>query len=112
MTVVVSTAAEADAERAVAIYNAKPGRHGPAVAEEIAKAYDWIGENPRLCSPFEYGPPGVELRVYHIRRFDLIVVFEVREFEAVVQSVVHANRPPDRWLSRTTDPSHPPGAPS
>jgi hypothetical protein len=100
MKVVVSTVVEADAVRAVNIYNGKPGRYGPVVTDEIAKAYDRIGENPRLFSPFEYGPPGTELRVYHIRRFDLIDLFEVLKHEVVIQSVVHANRPPEKWITR------------
>ena len=106
MKVVVSNVAAADAERTVDIYNAKSGRYGPAVAEEVARAYVRIAENPRQYSPFEYGPAGVEMRVYHIRRFDLIVLFEVRKNDVVIHSVVHANMPPQKWITRS-DPTPP-----
>ena len=95
-----------DVAPAVRFYNAKPGRYGPAVAEEVARAYVRIAENPRQYSPFEYGPAGVEMRVYHIRRFDLIVLFEVRKNDVVIHSVVHANMPPQKWITRS-DPTLP-----
>src|SRR5438552_3485710 len=107
MKAIVSQEAREDVARAVRVYNAKPGRYGDAIRSEFRHAVSDIAANPRMHSPFEYGPPGVELRVYHIRRFDLCVIFQVREHDVRIVNVVHANRPPERWLTRTDPPPLP-----
>jgi plasmid stabilization system protein ParE len=99
--VIVPREAREDVARAVRVYNTKPGRYGAAIRSEFRTAVSDIAANPRLYSPFEYGPPGLELRVYHIRRFDLCVIFQVRDRDVRIVGVVHANRPPERWLTRT-----------
>ena len=69
---VISSGAWEDLARAVRAYNAKPDRYGSAIRSEFRAAVSAIAKNPRWHSPLEFGPPDVELRVYHIRRFDLL----------------------------------------
>jgi plasmid stabilization system protein ParE len=101
MKAIVSQEARQDVARAIRIYNAKPGRFGPAIRAEFRMAVSEIAECPRLYSPFEYGPPGLELRVYYIRRFDLCVIYQVREKDVRIVNVVHANMPPEKWITRS-----------
>jgi hypothetical protein len=95
-----------DVAPAVRFYNAKPGRYGAAIRSEFRKAVSDVAANPRLYSPFEYGPPGVELSVYHIRRFAMCVIYQVLEKDVRIVTVVHANMPPEKWITRS-DPTPP-----
>jgi ParE toxin of type II toxin-antitoxin system, parDE len=102
----ITTEAWDDVARAVRVYNAKPGRYGSAIRSEFRAAVRAIAENPRSHPLGEWGPSDAEVRIYHIRRFDLLVIYEVRKRDVLILSLVHANMPPEKWLARP-DPTPP-----
>jgi plasmid stabilization system protein ParE len=73
---------------------------GAEFAEELRGAVAAITAQPRLHSPTEDGPEGMDTREYFIRRFGYRVIYAIIEEEVVVVAIVHAHRRPERWQSR------------
>ncbi len=79
-----------------------PG-YGLAFAQELSKAIDEIVVTPRLFSPTEDGPTGIETREFFIARFLQRVIFMIEDDTITILAVVHARRRPGSWTDRLTE---------
>jgi plasmid stabilization system protein ParE len=61
---------------------------------------DAVAANPRMYSPAENAPPGIEVRYYFLPRTSYRIVYVVLPTETVVLALAHGRRGTDPWLSR------------
>ena len=100
MSATVSEAALGDADRAVRMYNGRPGKHGGAFRAEFRSAVRRIAADPRRFPPVEDAPAGREYRELLIDRFGQRVIFRMDGDAARVVAVIHVSAAPTRWHRR------------
>lgn len=104
-------AAREDARRAGDRLDREQRGFGARFAALFRGAVAAIRADPRLYSPTEDGPEGVETREFFIKVFEYRVVYAVWNNEAVIVAVIHAARPPGLWLPRLGDVTTPEDSP-
>ena len=100
MNVRVTAGARLDALQTEARLEREQAGFGTAFADQFEAAVAAIRATPRLHSPTEDGPEGVETREVFIARFNQRVIFVVTDGEAVILTITHAHRRPGAWVSR------------
>ena len=103
MNLRTTPSADADvATLAAQLESVWPGRGARFLA-----AYRNAAENielfPQMYSLTEDGVPGVEVRNAPLERFELRIVYVVRESEAVIVAVTHGRRAAGLWHDRLTE---------
>ena len=73
---------------------------GLAFSALFDAAADRCRDTPRLFSPTDYGPDGVETREVFMPRFNQRVIYAVTDAEVVILAVVHAHSRPGAWTDR------------
>lgn len=76
--------------------------YGRRFLDALAKTYTSIQEFPTSYARWEFGGRGRHLRRAVLRKFQVVVVFEVRESldEVEVVAVFHGRRNPRYWMKR------------
>jgi plasmid stabilization system protein ParE len=85
-------AARAELRRAVERYNSEAPGIGAALATEVERAVQRIGEFPQLGSPYLVGTRRVILR-----RFPFSIVYRLEGPDVVIVALAHHRRRPGYW---------------
>jgi plasmid stabilization system protein ParE len=105
MSFVVGSQAREDVAEIAEFMDGKTAGRGELFIDAVERAYAAIEAKPRMQSPADDGPPGVEAREHLVRGFRYRVVFVVAGDDVTVLSVAHVNKKPRHWHDRLpTDP--------
>ena len=101
MKLVVRPEAEVEANQAAAWYEERQAGLGISFMAELEESFKTIESNA-------FGQPELEFAEFEnagfrrctLRRFPYLVLFTIRENEAVVVAIAHTSRKPDYWTDR------------
>jgi plasmid stabilization system protein ParE len=70
---------------------------GPAFKLALCRAWEDIARTPRRFAKLETNQTDRDIRRVILRRFNYLVIYEIKNAEPLVLAVMHASRQPDSW---------------
>jgi len=92
--------AEDELREAMLYYEERQAGLGADFHERVAETIRAIGEDPLRYPVYEGKRLRLEFRRVLVRGFPYIVVYQVREGEALIVAVAHTSRDPGYWENR------------
>ena len=103
MNFLVGPGAREDVAEIAEYIESRTAGRGEEFVAAVERAYTAIELQPRMHSPADDGPAGLEAREYLLRGFRYRIVFVILGDEVTVLSVAHVSKKPRHWHDRLSN---------
>jgi toxin ParE1/3/4 len=96
------TGAIRDLDDALAWYEARQAGLGTVLLREVSRAFEVIGENPRMWPIWPEWRSRIKVRRFVLQRFHFSIAYIAQRQRILILAIAHGRRRPGYWRARAT----------